>query len=247
MIRNRIVPVAVIFATVLAALSLFKVYYVGSGVGGTLLWNGDEAYIFLGLSERGYRLSYLGYLFEAVKEAFPFGASSPSDKHSSVEVLRITPDTVQSYVADNINAGGMFDPFGKNVYTRDMNTGVLMKWSGKRFEPAGQEDQQAFEEASSAGNVPPGPRYDNAQGWSKRAVVGDIIEKSPNAYVENDVKVAVTIGGVPLTFNMNSGYIDHQAYIDVSRPGEAPKRIWSLDERSRRVGSAEYERIFARR
>jgi hypothetical protein len=246
MIRKRSALVAVVVAAVLLVLSVFKVYYVRSTEGGSLVWNGDEAYIFLGILQRGYRLSYLGFLFEFVKESFPFGASFPNDKRSSVEVLRITPNAIQSYVADNMNAGGTFDAIGKDVYTRDLSTGVLMKWSGNRFEPASSQDQRAFMEAMSAGNVPPGPAYDNKQGWSKRSVGGDVVEKSPNVFIENDNKVTITVGGVPLTFTMNSGFIDHQAYIDLSRPGESPKRIWSLDERARRVSKGEYERIFTR-
>ena len=44
---------------------------------------------------------------------------------------------------------------------------------------------------------------------------------------------------------MNSGFITHQAFIDLIRAGEAPQRIWYLDQRTHRVSRAEYEKTFS--
>jgi hypothetical protein len=47
-----------------------------------------------------------------------------------------------------------------------------------------------------------------------------------------------------MTFTMNSGYVDHDAFIDLSRAGKNPDRIWHLNERAVRVSNATDKRIF---
>src|SRR5271169_4375552 len=109
--RDRVTGIFVAVAVAVGVLLLATVptYYIQSASGGSLMWNANEAYVFEGVVQRGFHFSRLGYLVEFVREIFPFGASSPDDKHFSVAVLRITPEAVQRYVIFDFNSGGRFD------------------------------------------------------------------------------------------------------------------------------------------
>jgi hypothetical protein len=246
--RRIVVVLAAILVVLILLSASLKVYYVRSTTAGTLLWNKDEAYIFQGVAQQGYRLSYFGLLIELVKEFVPFGGSAPDDRHCSVLVLRVTSDAIERYIADNLCAPGECNPLGQSIYTVDnSNPGVLLKWSGTQFEPATSEEGKAFRSAYLGGKIPLGPTYDNVSGWSKRAVGGQVLNDSPKHYSEIPAKASLSLDGHPLTFVMNSGFINHQPYIDLYRGDGPPDRIWSLDGRSHRVTKAEYQKIFGSR
>ena len=52
----------VILVVLVVASAFLHVSYVYDGGNGTLLWNGDTAYLFLDLGSLGYRMTYLQYL-----------------------------------------------------------------------------------------------------------------------------------------------------------------------------------------
>jgi hypothetical protein len=249
MIRGKEILSIVALLTLLA-LATLKIHFVQSSTGGSLIWNANEAYVFIPVAQRGYRMSCIGYIVEFIREIVPFGASPADDKHSYSEVLRITPDAVQRYVFDNMNIESPV-VVGQTIYVADIRnngSGGVMKWSETLFERASPEDQKEYRTALASGKIPAGPKYDNVDGWSKRGAAGEVTSETPTTgFTENDAKVSVTLDGKPLTFVMNSGYISHQAYIDLSRPGQPTERIWSLDGRTHRVSGAEYERIFGNR
>jgi hypothetical protein len=250
MIRGKKILLIVALVTVLLALATLKMYFVQSSSGGTLIWNAHEAYVFIPVAQSGYRMSCIGLIVEFVREIFPFGASAPDDKHSYAEVRRITPDAVQRYIFDNMN----IDPpvvVGQTIYVADIrNNGIggVMKWSDTHFERASPEEQGEYRTALASGKVPSGPDYDNVNGWSKRAAAGEVTSETPTTgFAEKDARVRVTLDGKPLTFVMNSGYISHEAYIDLSRPGQPNERIWYLDGRTHRISGAKYKHIFGSR
>jgi hypothetical protein len=83
-------------AAALVALSFFQMHFVESSGDGDLLWNGNEAYLFVHGVRRSYRLSYLGYLGEMIKE--PLGVvASPDSRSPFTLVVQITPSAVRSY------------------------------------------------------------------------------------------------------------------------------------------------------
>lgn len=228
---------------VLLSVSL-RTYYVRNESWGWLFWNGENAYVFIGLDARGYRFSYLGLVVEAVREIFPFGASAPRDSRLSVLVLDVTPNSVRRYSVDNFRLSSV-EPSGGVLYTgNSLGKGELLKWSGDHFEPATAQEIAGVQSAVRHGEIPPGPSYDNVEGWSKRTVAGDVIRNSPTDYTERDSRVPIELDGKPLTLVMNSGFVSHYAYIDIVRPQQAPERIWSLDEQSHAVGKKQYEGIF---
>jgi hypothetical protein len=112
MLWRRIIAALVVLALVVSVLAVLKVHYVRDELNGSLLWNAQEAYLFLGVVEYGYTFSYLGLIGEWFKELFPFGASPPNGKHYYLAVLRITPDNIARYDIDNFWMGGPPLAFG---------------------------------------------------------------------------------------------------------------------------------------
>jgi hypothetical protein len=117
-----------------------------------------------------------------------------------------------------------------------------MKWMGTHFEPATPAEKNEVRDALDNGGIPASPKYDNIGGWSRRMVVGD----TSNGTLEKNAEVTVELEGKPMTFTMNSGYFDHEAFIDLSRPGKTPEKIWYLNERALRVSNATYSQIFGK-
>jgi hypothetical protein len=239
--RRKIIVAVIVLGLAVSAVARPRVYYVIDKNRGDLVWNSSDAYVFIGVFESGYSFSYLGYLGESVREIFPFGASGPEKKHYYAVVLRITPETVQRYTFDNFQYGGVF-PVGKTISAGNYLDATRTKWSGANFEPMTPTEEKEWRDGGRL--IPPGPAYDNIAGWSKRAVGGEVVRESSTESIEKDAEATIELGGSPLTIRMNSGFISHEAFIDVLRPGRAPERIWQLNENPYRVNKATYKRIF---
>ncbi len=52
----------------LMACAILGVRFMAEGYGGTLYWEGDEAYFFTSDSHRGYQVSYLALPFELLRK-----------------------------------------------------------------------------------------------------------------------------------------------------------------------------------
>jgi hypothetical protein len=245
-VGRKILVGAIILIMVVLAMATLHVYYVRDVGGGTLLWNGTNAYVFIGIADYGYRFTYLTLMREWVFEIFPFGASPPTHKHSRALVLAITPTGVTRYSFDNFWISSPPYPYGQNIYAGNLLSTIPgpTKWAGTHFEPISPQEQQEIHKAQQAGTIPASPSYDNVGGWSRRMIGGQVEQKSPHEYVENDGKVTIELGGEPLTLVMNSGFVSRHAYIDLLRPGHASERVWDLNENSRRVDDATYRQIF---
>lgn len=238
--RKIIVAVSVMVLAVLA-LAWLRVYYVIDKIQGDLVWNSSDAYVFIGVFESGFTSNYLGYLGELVRETFPFGASGPEAKHYYAVVLHITPETVQRYTFDNFRYGGVV-PVGKTISAGNYLDAARTRWSGTNFEPMTPTEEKEWVEGARV--IPPGPAYDNVAGWSKRTVGGEVVRESSTDFVEKDSEATIQLGGKPVTLSMNSGFISHEAFIDLLRPQHAPERIWHLNENSYGVSKSTYKRIF---
>jgi hypothetical protein len=247
MFRKKPFQALVLAAVLLLILGFSEVHYVRKEAWGWLFWNSQKAYVFIGVNDRGYRLSCLGLVVEAVREIFPFGAAAPTDKHFSLLVLEISSSSVQRYSMDNFWLTSI-TPFDGSLYTANsLPGGTVVKWAGDRFELATPEEKATLQLAGQHDRVPPGPSYDNVEGWSKRTVAGEIVSQSTTESTEKDSKVTLELGGQQLTFVMNSGFISREAYVDLIRPGRPAERIWYLDEDSHRVTKADYDKIFGSR
>jgi len=237
MVSKRMGIVVIMAAVIVSTLASLRTYHVREGATGTLLWNSHEAYLFVNTFQYGYNLSYLGYLGEVVKGIFPFGATSPEKKHFRMIVVHISAEANDRNLIDNFHVGSPPFGVGQNVYAADLNaeTGPL-KWSGTHFEPMTPEEQSQVSDAHNGGGIPTSPSYDNIGGWSRRML--DLVSS------ENDTKITIEIDGKQLALLVHSGARDHEAYIEVTRPGHPQDRTWQLNEGSQRVSKATYKQIF---
>ncbi|HEX5425294.1 MAG TPA: hypothetical protein VFW94_17225 [Candidatus Acidoferrales bacterium] len=232
--------IVLVMAVILAAS--LHVYYMRGYGSGDLLWNQTEAYLFVPVTHFGYRMTYLGLAGAMVKAIFPYGVTTPTEKHFSLVVLRITPTSLKRYTADNIEIS-FIEPFDGVLYTGNMLPGgTLMKWSGTSFEPVSPDEAKRY--YANASKLPSGPSFDNIGGWSMRTAAGEVLRRSPTDYVEKDAKVTLSLDGEEMTFVMNSGYISYQASVDLLRPGKPAERIWQFNERPHMISRAEYQRLF---
>jgi hypothetical protein len=237
MVWKKMIILVIVLAIIVSALALLRVYRVREGAVGALLWNSHEVYLFVNTFQYGYNLSYLGYLGEIFKEIFPFGASPPEKEHSRMTVVHISAEANDRYLIDNFHVGSPPFAVGQNLYAADLNAepGPL-KWSGTYFEPMTPEEQSQVSDAHNGGGIPTSPSYDNIGGWSRRML--DLVSS------ENDTKITIEIDGKQLALLVHSGARDHEAYIEVTRPGHPQDRTWQLNEGSQRVSKATYKEIF---
>jgi len=243
-LKKSLILLVVLVGLALIILATLKVNYVNVQPDGQLLWNDDDAYIFIGLADRGYRLSYLRYAAESIREEFPFGATSPTDENFSLLVLHVTPSSIDRYSIANFRLGEI-EPSAGALYVSNLMTSKTVRWAATHFEDQTPDEQKQLQDLSRQGGLPSGPQYDNIQGWSKRTIAGNVIRNSPTDYTEKNANFTITLKGQPLTFEVNSGFIGHRAYVSVVAPGgQSRTEAWSLDENSRRVGAAEYKQMF---
>ena len=107
--------------------------------------------------------------------------------------------------------------------------------SGTRLEPATQEEVRAFDAAKASATVASHPlEFDNLEGWSMRKLG----LTRPDCHL--------VLNGQPATVVISWGETWPQGpmTVDLTRPGQRPKTIWSFDGRPHAVNKAEYERLF---
>jgi hypothetical protein len=224
-----IVIVALTLATCLMGLAFLHVYYVNEGATGDLLWNGEEAYLIVSVGSLGYRLSCLQAPMEFLRAYFRAGVSS-SDNRSSVFLVKITPDGIQRYETQHLSLSSV-NPVGNNIYAR--SDGGFVKWSGTRFEPASSQELQLFNSRRESG-----PDFTNIDGWSKRCCLMNRAAES---------RFDIQMGTKSATLVVKQGIRDSNISVSLERQGQAPEKIWYLDQQAHKVSRAEYEQTFARR
>src|SRR6267378_1548429 len=79
-------------------LSFLRVYYIGGDGSCDLLWNQNEAYVFIHGTRLGYNFSYLGYAAQGLKNYFGIIAA-PEERHQFTTIVRLTPAGPQRYDA----------------------------------------------------------------------------------------------------------------------------------------------------
>ncbi len=214
---------------------MLKLYYIREDSGGLCLWSSEEAVLFLGTTRFGYRVSYLTWPWQILRQHLN-GVPVPTDKHSRLTVLRVTPSGVERHVLEEAEEPDLYTVLHGQIYANCH--GSLCKWSNGRFEEATEEEQRKLDGINRLTNH----EFDNVGGWSKKGIGGapeDIFARS-----------AIDVGG-RFTIAEKSDPTGRTGYIAVSiyvqRPGQAPERIWYLDGHPRRVSKAEYERVFGLR
>src|SRR3974377_2094428 len=95
----RVFVICVIVA--IAGAFFSELHFLDDWVGGALVWNSNEAYLFSAWSGMGYRRTTIGFLPSLVPAYF--GASAPpNDRRHSTIVFRITPVGIERYVVPDV-------------------------------------------------------------------------------------------------------------------------------------------------
>ena len=216
----------------LVLLSLFfEFHLVQDGAqDDVLLWNSEEAYLFIGWGRSGYHISGFEYLFSYIPAYFGI-PRTVDDNRLSMVVFRITPTEVERYVSEpyHMYRGFLaYLPRDKTIYAYDGGA-MLWKWAGTHFETAFPEkillDEKLLSEKKD---------YTNLSGWSVRHSLTTWPSKSE-----------IELQGRPVIFLMTSKKSGKEVLLDVQLPGATPRRILHTNSGLHLVSKSEYDRTFA--
>jgi hypothetical protein len=214
-------------------------YTVRRGASGDLLWDGQEAYLFLEVGSSGYRSTCLRYFGEAITAFFNVPVPA-TDKSSQTDVFRFTQNGFARYDSASLSLGPEIAPFDNIIYAS--SDGGLVKWSGRHFAPTDAEEQQRFVSRSVVG-----PDFANFNGWSRQSFIfnkgvdGKIFTEGGN------VKFEIQLEGRPAVFTVTHGQEGDYLSISWEPQGQKAEKIWYLDRQPHNVSKSEYESVFGKR
>ena len=232
------ITLAVICAAALIIAAFEQVYIASDGAGATVFLKGDEAYLFLGASSTGWKMSYLQYPIAAAREYF-YAPPIPTDDRVATMVVRVTPSGVErfyiEYGRETALAPSFLTPFGDSFY--GMCPGmVLCKWAGNEFVPATEDEQQKFGgiEKLFRGDI----NNHVMNGWSVRQ-----LRSSPGDHFDIQVSEKFTISAKNRAKDVRE---QPSISVKVLRPGQSPEVLYNVDGAPRRVSRDEYDKTFGR-
>ena len=236
MLQNNKVFAVVLLAVAIVAAVTLTIYFVRDDGDGGLLWNGDEAYLFISLVPRGLHVRYLGYPWMVLEQSL-YAAPSPDDERISVTVIRVTESSVESHIVDVADTGpgsgpDFLTPINGHIYANYPALGGLSRWADDRFVAATDEERKRLGNMDHLTVL----NIDNVNGWSKRGI-------TPVPGIQFTVVV-----GNKFSLLVKNEATDPKEYprisIDLLRPGRAPERLWYLDQTPHRVSRSVYQRTF---
>ncbi len=224
---KKVIITSLLLATVLLA-GVLEVHVVRPAAGlGQLLWDDDEAFLFIEETVDGLRMPYLQYGAAAVPAYLLGFQPSSRDQKSTRTIIRITAQSEEVHVLRMPHGPFSLRPLGHRVYARV--NGVPMRWSGSRFEPA---DVNEWAETVRL----PSSDFSNVNGWSNRS---DVLHRGIG-----ETRYWLRLGGEAVdVINVNNFFEKFNA-IDIQRNGAARKRLWSIDSNIKWVGQEQYLAAF---
>lgn len=230
--KSKLLIALLVGALVLVGL-FFPVHLLGDSVqDGVLMWNSEEAYLFLGWGRSGYRLTGFEYLLSYIPAYFGV-PRTVDDNRLSMIVIRIDPTGVQRYVAEPYQMDHPFlayVPRGKTIYASDGGA-VLWTWAGTHFEKLSPEEQQKL--AVDQTVFSPGEDYTNVSGWSSRHSVASW----PSEF-------KIELQGKPVTFLTKQKSSGKELSIELRLPSGASQMALHVKRDLHVVSKSEYGRAF---
>lgn len=218
----------------------FSTFFVRDDAGGEVLWNSDEAYVFVDVATRGLHVTWLGYpwfLFKNLIGGFA-RAVPPDDQKISVIIVRVTPSEAERHLVSlkDPNPGSaptMYIAHENRIYANCPELGGLCVGAGDRFGSATLEGRVGLDGISLLTMKD----FENNNGWSKRTF----------AVTRNEPTFSVAVGGkftLSIT-GLDADKTGHGAIsIDRLTPGRAPTKIANIELRNAGVSRNEYRRVF---
>ncbi len=245
--------VVFLLAAALVASKL-NLYFLREYSGAVILWNSEQAYIFLKVDHVGHSISWLRYPWVLFKEYLP--AAEPfNDSAGYLTVLEVSSSGTERHtlkLEDRANGGIGFDPsrftpLESRIYAHCprlirnvMENGRLISsdsplcwWASDHFEKAtpGEQARLHGTERLTEGDMI------NGEGWSRRVVPAGIKNLEFAIEVGDRFHLEISNSKRP---EVNGGTLS----IDAVRPQGSRERLVTVIRRAVRVGRAEYERAF---
>jgi hypothetical protein len=204
----------------------YRLYYLRDDNSGVMVWNADQAYLFMKVARRGYHMSYAEYPWGILSEWLG-GVPLPNDQRVFLIVIHVTPSGVERHLAltqsETAGVPDSFTPMGQSVYT--FCNGVLCKWAGDRFENATQQEQQ---EIGGIEHLIP-DSTPTVNGWTKRGVYGDF---SVELGKQTTIKLKKTKSSLDTPI------------VELDQPGQSSQELWNVDGQPRRISWWKYKQSF---
>ena len=197
---------------------------------GDLVWNSNEAYLFFGCGTLGYRISYLAYPFELIKEHLG-AAPQPDNTKLETIVIQIKPSAVIRYAQEEPSLD-LFTPLAGTIFAN--HQGTLWKWSVSRFVEASREEEQKLQGTRSL----TGLNLDDKNGWSKRTAI--------LSQTEGETKIPLEISGQHFVLAVRREKFGESVSINLVRSDNSTEQIWHIDRRPRSLNRNEYDQLFSR-
>jgi hypothetical protein len=233
------IAIAILIVVAVAMAARSNVYLIDEGGGATVLWNANEADVFISIRHMGEEVNCLRYPWFVVK-SYLGGVEDNDNDGGSLAVIRVTSSGIERHVL-RINyeppgsAPDMYTPLEGHIYANAPQLGGLCRWAGDHFQPASPEEQRRLGGIDHLTNqdIPNGN-----DGWFKRS-----FQAGP---VDSDAEFTLAEG---VTFRLSASDLtakngDRILSINLLRPGHASEKIWDVELRVGRVSKAEYQRIF---
>ena len=238
--RTRTIAlVAVLIVLALAALR-FRAYELVEGIGGTVLWDDNEAYIFVATRHLGHNVAWLRLPWYLAK-GYLGAVEYPDDDAGSLDVIKASSSGIEHHVLriEYQPPGSepeLYTPLEDQIYANYPRLGGLCRWAGDHFEPATPDERRRLDDIKylTGQNI-----ERNKNGWSRRSFqVG---------FGDSDDAFSVDVGSICRLFLIDrhaavSG--DRLFTIELLRAGHSRERIWETNVHSRMVTKGEYHRVF---
>ena len=212
---------SLIVAVVLLVVSFaVKGHWLSNGWSAQILWRPDEAYLVVGVSANGWRMSWPMLMIGRIAS---FGVPLTHRRLTS-SIFRITSTSVERY---DVNERRIPDLGATGDYIHDMTH----RWKGDRFEPMTPDEIK---------QVKTRPRvqqsFDNVDGWSKRT-----IGFSGQVLITRTVMLNLAGQPAKLRLMVEEPLVSR---IALQRGANHAETLWSQDGRFRRVSRSEFDLVF---
>jgi hypothetical protein len=256
--KRTLCYISILWIVVAAASCSLRALSGGSR--GCLIWNNDEAYVFIEVADLGFRATGPRVPWVLFKRNVIGGFAAyepPVDQRAFLAVMRVTSSGVERHImklANRLDGGPGSDPYGftpvnGQIYAScpwlirpvkyngqliggDTDDG-LCTWTGDRFERATDSERRRL---GGLKGLTETDFVRDSSGWSRRELVAG----------PSDRKFTITVGDeFRLSINVVAHGIERSTLsIDLSRPGKPSERIGVFDAHEGHVNKSEYDRVF---
>jgi len=218
---------------VLVLSASLNAYFIRIEGGGEVLWNDNEAYLFIASNILGHHVKWIQYPLLIAREMLG-GTELPDDSGGSMYVIRVTSSGVERHVFELVDrrpgsGPSMYTPMEGRIWLNYPTLGGLCWWAGDHFERATQDELRELDGINHLNNR----FYRNENGWSK-----DMVTDGRDSTIKVGDKFELLAGGPRASDGQGA------ISVDMRSPGHEPTMVFNLDIRVGMASRSEYRRTF---